>query len=67
MSHDNVVSLEPKLLARSARQQEVVRSAENIRILSRAVREMRVRGASSKEIAATLRLIADEIECERPS
>ena len=63
---DNIVSLEPKLQAKSAaaiaRRRDVDRSAGNFRIVSGAVREMRDGGASSKEIANTLRLVAEEVE-----
>ena len=67
--NDKIVRLEPKLQAKSAaaiaRRRDVDRSAGNFRIVSRAVREMRDGGASSKEIANTLRLIADELEAGR--
>ena len=63
---DKIVSLESKLQAKFAqmvaRRRDIDRSAGNFRIVSRAVREMRDGGASSKEIANTLRLIADELE-----
>jgi hypothetical protein len=62
VSDDNVVNLEGKLLAKGGRQREIDRSAGNLRILSRAVHEMREQGANSIEIAASIRLTADELD-----
>jgi hypothetical protein len=66
MSEDNVLSLEPILKAKAQAAAEcrkmVDRSAEHFRILTRAVREMRERGASTIEIAHTLRTIAEELD-----
>ena len=66
MSDNNVLSLEPKLKARAdtaaERRKTLDRSAEHFRMLARTVREMRQKGATSKEIVHTLRTIADELE-----
>jgi len=66
MGEDNVLSLGPILQAKAQAAAEgrkmVDRSAEHFRILTRAVREMRERGASTREIAHTLRTIADELD-----
>jgi hypothetical protein len=64
VSDDKIISFELK--ARTAgtadQHRRAQQSAEDVRILSRAVREMRERGASKKEIAHTLRMIADELD-----
>ncbi len=66
MSDDKIISFEPKRKARAADnadlQLRTKQSVERVRILSRAVRELRESGASTKEIARTLRMIADELE-----
>ena len=66
LSDDNVLNLEPRLKARADAAQErrktIDRSGEHFRMLTRAVREMREKGATSKEIVHTLRTIADELE-----
>jgi hypothetical protein len=64
MTHSNVLSFAPRLRARDEAQNRcaIAQSAERFRLATRAVREMRERGAGSKEIAHTLRTIADELE-----
>ena len=66
MSDHNIISIAPKLAAKfetAARQrQSIGQSAQHFRTLSRTVRQMRDDGASTKEIAHTLRVIADELD-----
>jgi hypothetical protein len=66
VSDDKIISFEPKRKTRAAdnadQQLRAKRSVERVRILSRAVRELRESGANTKEIARTLRMIADELE-----
>ena len=66
VSDDKIVSLDSKLQAKAAadarKRQFIDRSAKHFRTLSRAVREMRDDGASTKEIVHTLRIIADELD-----
>ena len=66
MNDDNVVSIGSKLQAKAEtaaqQRQSIHQSAQHFRTLSRAVRSMRDNGASTKEIAHTLRIIADELD-----
>ncbi len=66
MNDDNVVSIGSKLQAKAKadaqQRQSVDRSGQHFRTLSRAVRSMRDNGASTKEIAHALRVIADELD-----
>ena len=66
MSDHNIISMGPRLAAKietAARQrQSIDQSAQHFRTLSRMVRQMRDAGASTKEIAHTLRVIADELD-----
>jgi len=66
MSDNNVLSLEPKLKAKACaaaeRRKAIDQSAEHFRMLTRTIREMREKGATSKEIVHTLRTIADELD-----
>ena len=66
MSEHNIISIAPKLAAKfetTARQRQLIdRSAQHFRTLSRTVRQMRDDGASTTEIAHTLRVIADELD-----
>ena len=66
LSDANVLSLEPRLKAKAdaalERRKTIDRSGEHFRVLTRVVREMREKGANSKEIVHTLRTIADELD-----
>jgi len=66
MDDEKIVTFAPRLRARVEAAIEssktVERSAEGFRTVTRAVREMRERGATTKEITHTLRAIADELD-----
>ena len=61
-----IVNIGPKLRARAEAQIDnrtrIDRSAEHLRAVRRMVREMRELGATTLEIARTLRVVADELE-----
>ena len=71
VSDDNILSIKSKLAAKAkvaAQQREFIdQSSKHFRTLSRAVRQMRDDGASTKEIAHTLRTIADELDGAKPA
>jgi len=66
MSDHNIISIAPRLAAKfetAVRQRQLIdQSAKHFRTLSRTVRQMRDDGASTKEIAHALRVIADELD-----
>jgi hypothetical protein len=63
---DKIVNIGPKLRARAEAQVDnrtrTERSAEHLRAVWRMVREMRELGATTLEIARTLRVVAEELE-----
>ena len=71
VNDDNIISIKSTLAAKAkiaAQQREFIdQSSKHFRTLSRAVRQLRDDGASTKEIVHTLRTIADELDGAKPA